>query len=73
MGRAQIASGHPAFRPVLFGDVGWAGQRNQFTTADPISSVGAGFAALDGFVRFDVSRALSQGRQWRLDLYFEIR
>ena len=73
LGRAQIASGHPVFRPVLFGDVGWAGQRNQFTAADPISSVGAGFAALDGFIRFDASRALSQGRQWRLDLYFEIR
>jgi hypothetical protein len=73
IGRAQIASGHPVFRPVLFGDIGWAGQRDHFTSADPISSAGAGFAALDGFVRFDVSRALTQGRQWRLDLYFEIR
>ena len=73
MGRGEIASGHPVFRPVLFGDIGWAGQRNQFTTASPISSAGAGFAALDGFVRFDVSRAISPGRQWRLDLYFEIR
>ena len=73
MGRAQIVAGHPVFRPVLFGDIGWAGQRDQITSADPISSAGAGVAALDGLVRFDVSRALSQGRQWRLDLYFEIR
>lgn len=73
MGRAQIASGHPVFRPVVFGDLGWAGPRDRFTSASPISSAGAGFAALDGFVRFDVSRAISPGRQWRLDLYFEIR
>jgi hemolysin activation/secretion protein len=73
MGRAQIASGHPVFRPVLFGDIGWAGQRDSIAHAKPISSAGAGFAALDGFVRFDASRAVSPGRQWRLDLYFEIR
>jgi len=73
MGRAQLASGHPVFRPVVFGDIGWAGQRDHFTIADPISSAGAGFAALDGFVRFDVSRAISPGKQWRVDLYFEIR
>ena len=57
----------------ILGDVGWAGQRDHFMNGEPISSAGAGFAALDGFVRFDVSRALSAGRQWRLDLYFEIR
>jgi len=73
MGRAQIASGQPVFRPVVFGDIGRAGQRDQFTSASPISAAGAGFAALDGFVRFDVSRAISPARQWRLDLYFEIR
>jgi len=73
MGRAQIASGQPIFRPVLFGDIGWAGQRDSIANAKPISSAGLGFAALDGFVRFDVSRAISAGRQWRLDLYFEIR
>jgi len=73
MGRAQLASGNPVFRPVLFADIGWAGQRDQFTSASPVSSTGAGFAALDGFVRLDVSRAISPGRQWRLDLYFEIR
>jgi len=73
MGRAQVASGQPVFRPVLFGDIGWAGQREEYRTANPISSAGAGFAALDGFVRFDVSRGISPGRQWRLDLYFEIR
>ena len=73
MGQAQIASGHPVFRPVLFSDIGWAGQRERFTGASPLSSAGAGFAALDGFIRFDVSRAIAPGRQWRLDLYFEIR
>ncbi|HEY6829895.1 MAG TPA: hypothetical protein VI259_23735, partial [Gemmatimonadaceae bacterium] len=73
LGRAQLASGHPVFRPVVFGDIGWAGQRDHFTSADPISSAGAGFAALDGFVRFDVSRAISPGKQWRVDLYFELR
>jgi hypothetical protein len=73
LGRAELASGHPLIRPVVFGDIGWAGQRDQLSSARPVSSAGAGFAALDGVVRFDVSRGISPGRQWRVDLYFEIR
>jgi hypothetical protein len=71
--RAQIASGHPLFRRIVFGDIGWAGQRNEFTSAHPMSSAGVGASTLDGFVRLDVARAISPGRQWRLDFYFEIR
>ena len=73
LGRAQVATGHPVFRPVLFGDLGWAGPRDQFATARPISSGGIGASMLDGFVRLDVARAISPGRQMRVDFYFEIR
>jgi len=73
LSRAQITSGQPVFRPVLFGDLGWAGGRGEFTKARPSSSAGIGASMLDGFVRLDVSRAISPGRHWRVDLYFEIR
>jgi len=72
-GRAQIASGHPLFRQVVFGDLGWAGDRDQFASAHPLSSAGIGASTLDGLIRLDVARAISPGTQWRLDLYFEIR
>jgi hypothetical protein len=71
--RAQFASGHPLFRRVVFGDIGWAGTRDRFTSASPMSSAGVGLSTLDGFVRLDIARAISPGRQWRLDLYFDIR
>jgi hypothetical protein len=73
MGRAELSKGYTLVRPVVFGDVGWAGDRRDFTRGViPIAGAGAGVAMLDGLIRFDVARGL-RPRGWRADLYLEIR
>ena len=74
LARAELTKGHPLIRPVVFGDVGWAGPRADWTTSRAtISAAGGGVAMLDGVIRFDVARALEGTSGWRVDLYFELR
>ncbi|MEO7182577.1 MAG: ShlB/FhaC/HecB family hemolysin secretion/activation protein, partial [Gemmatimonadaceae bacterium] len=68
MARAEVAHGLGAVRPVVFGDIGWAGDRTKWSeVGKPLSGVGAGFSMLDGLVRFDVARGLQPQKQWRVD------
>ena len=76
LARAEVAHGLGVIRPVLFGDIGWAGDRTAWSEiGKPLSGVGAGFSMLDGLVRFDVARGLQpEGqRQWRVDMYVDAR
>jgi hypothetical protein len=53
---------------VVFGDIGWTGDRNQVRQVGrPLSGVGAGASFLDGLLRFDVARGIFPRRQWRVD------
>ena len=73
-GRAELTRGHPLVRPVVFGDIGWAGSRTAWSDIGrPLSGAGLGVAFLDGIVRIDVARGLSHDRRWRLESYFEVR
>jgi hypothetical protein len=74
--RAEAGYGFSAVRPVIFGDIGWAGDRTNWSDiGTPLSGVGAGFSILDGLVRFDVARGLQpvSARGWRVDAYLEGR
>ena len=76
MARAEGGYGFSAVRPVIFGDIGWAGDRTKLSeVGTPLSGVGAGFSILDGLVRFDVARGLQpvSERGWRVDAYLEGR
>jgi hypothetical protein len=74
LARAELTRGNPLVRPILFGDVGWAGPRSEWATSyRPLNAVGAGLAMLDGLVRLDVSRPVTRANNWRVDLYFEVR
>jgi hemolysin activation/secretion protein len=74
LGRVELTQGHPMIRPVLFGDIGWAGSRESWSDVGrPLSGAGLGAAFLDGIVRVDVARGLNDSGRWRLDAYFEIR
>jgi hemolysin activation/secretion protein len=76
MARAEGGYGFSAVRPVIFGDIGWAGDRTAWSdVGTPLSGVGAGFSILDGLVRFDVARGLQpvSERGWRVDAYLEGR
>ncbi|HEU4720268.1 MAG TPA: hypothetical protein VFS59_02810 [Gemmatimonadaceae bacterium] len=76
LARAEAGYGFSAVRPVIFGDIGWAGDRTSWSDiGTPLSGVGAGFSILDGLVRFDVARGLQPAGQrgWRVDAYLEGR
>jgi hypothetical protein len=76
MARAEAGYGFQAVRPVIFGDVGWAGDRTQWREiGTPLAGVGAGFSILDGLVRFDVARGLQPAdqRRFRVETYLEGR
>ena len=74
MGRAELGLNAVAARPVVFADVGWAGERKDWSKPGrPLSGAGVGASFLDGLIRFDVARGLYPARQWRADLYLEAR
>lgn len=78
MARAELTKGTPLIRPMIFADVGWAGDRAELmASSGRYRAVGVGAAALDGLVRLDLSHALSRAldapRRWSLDLFVEVR
>lgn len=74
MGRGELALSQGAVKPVLFGDVGWAGDRKSFSSPGrPMSGVGVGASILDGMIRFDVARGLYPQQAFRIDLSVEAR
>ncbi|HET6764982.1 MAG TPA: ShlB/FhaC/HecB family hemolysin secretion/activation protein, partial [Longimicrobiaceae bacterium] len=75
MGRAEVGTSFAAARPVVFYDVGWAGDRADFasSTLRPLQGVGVGASFLDGMIRFDLSRGLTPGHGVHADMYLEAR
>ncbi len=74
LARAELALNREVVRPVLFGDLGWAGRRADWRAPGrPISGAGVGLSALDGLVRLDLSRGIHPRPKMRLDLYVEAR
>lgn len=74
LGRFELGTSFAAARPVLFGDLGWAGPRDGWQTITrPISGVGIGASFLDGMVRLDLARGIHPRWQTRLDFYLEAR
>lgn len=71
-GRVELARRYEAATLSAFGDVGWAGLRDQFDTGDLLYGVGVGGSILDGLIRLDLSQGLTgSGRQFRVDLYLD--
>ncbi|MGH7620228.1 MAG: hypothetical protein ACREPM_23680 [Gemmatimonadaceae bacterium] len=72
MSRLEIGRTIQGARPVVFGDIGWTGDRTQMANIGrPLSGVGTGVSLLDGLLRFDVARGLFPRRQWRVDASVE--
>jgi hypothetical protein len=72
MTRLEIGSSQTGFRPTVFGDLGWVGDRTKISEVGrPMSGVGAGLSFMDGLFRFDVARGLYPRKQFRVDLYLE--
>jgi hypothetical protein len=74
LGRVELGAGPAARRQVIFGDLGWAGDRTRLAEIGrPMSGYGVGWSFLDGVIRFDVSKGLYPSRGVRLDAYFDAR
>jgi hypothetical protein len=70
LGRAELAYGSLAARPVVFFDVGWVGDRRDWTRPGrPLSGAGVGASFLDGLVRLDVAKGITPRRGVRVDFY----
>ena len=75
LGRAELGLGRSAaFRPAVFYDVGWAGDRRDYTTPGrPLSGAGAGLSMLEGLFRVDVARGIWPERDWKVYAYLGAR
>jgi hypothetical protein len=72
--RAELGSSFVGARPVIFGDLGWAGSRKDWgDPGRPLSGVGVGASFMDGLVRFDVARGIYPEKKTRVNLYVEAR
>ena len=72
--RGEIGDRNTGARTVLFGDIGWAGQRADWNRPGrPLSGVGIGQSFLDGLIRIDLARGLWPAKQWRLDLHLDAK
>ena len=71
-GRAELGWGTSKLRPIVFGDIGWAGDRHDWRSPGrPISGAGVGASVLDGLIRFDLSRGIHPDHGWRADMYLQ--
>lgn len=74
MSRFEIGPDRSGYRVLLFGDLGWVGDRSAITTGvRPMSSAGVGLSMFDGFVRVDVARGFYPREQTRVSAYLQAR
>ncbi|HEY8853060.1 MAG TPA: hypothetical protein VIM36_12815 [Gemmatimonadaceae bacterium] len=74
MTSAELGTGWPGFRKIVFGDLGWAGSRTNFAhPGRPLSGAGVGASFMDGLIRIDVAKGIYPERAIRTNLYVEAR
>lgn len=74
LGRLEIGGGNAAVRPVVFGDIGWAGPRSLWKTPGrPLSGAGVGLSFFDGLLRADLARGIYPREKMRFDMYLDAR
>lgn len=74
LGRLELGAVVNSLRPIVFGDVGWVGDRTRMQSVGrPMSGVGVGASVLDGLIRADISRGLYPRKRYRLDAYLDAR
>lgn len=69
--RGEVARPASAVRVALFGDLGWAGAREDWGSGRPIRTLGLGVSFLDGFVRWDLARQLGPDPRWYLHFHMD--
>lgn len=74
MSSLEFGTDRVGFRPIVFGDIGWAGNRTSFShPGRPLSGAGVGASFMDGLVRFDIAKGIYPEKSVRANLYVEAR
>jgi hypothetical protein len=74
LARGEIGTRNTGVRLGVFADIGWAGDRDDFTKPGrPLSGVGIGQSFLDGLIRLDLSRGVFPTKQWRFDVHLDAK
>jgi hypothetical protein len=74
MTRSELGFNTTGARPSVFYDMGWAGDRRDFSQPGrPLSGYGVGISFLDGLVRADLSRGAWPQKRTRFDVIVEAR
>ncbi len=74
MTSAEIGSRSTGFRKIVFADLGWAGDRTDFShPGRPLSGAGIGASFMDGLVRVDLAKGIYPEKAVRANLYVEAR
>jgi hypothetical protein len=74
LGRLELGTSTVSLRPVVFADIGWAGDRAEWSNPGvPMSGAGFGLSLLEGVVRLDLAHGIRPDNGWRLDMYLDAR
>jgi len=74
MSSLELGMGSTGFRKIVFGDLGWAGDRNNFAhPGRPLSGAGVGASFMDGLIRIDLAKGIYPEKSFRANLYVEAR
>lgn len=74
LGRFELGKAVMGARPVVFGDIGWVGDRTMLDKVGrPLSGAGVGASFVDGLIRFDVARGIYPRKRIRVDMYVEAK
>ena len=74
LGRVEVGRAFSGARPLVFGDIGWAGDRNAMDNVGrPLSGAGVGASFMDGLIRFDVAKGIYPQKRVRVDMYVEAK
>jgi len=74
MTSAELGTHKVGVREIVFGDLGWAGSRTDFShPGRPLSGAGVGASFMDGLIRIDVAKGIYPEKAVRANLYVEAR
>ncbi|HEY5085782.1 MAG TPA: ShlB/FhaC/HecB family hemolysin secretion/activation protein [Gemmatimonadaceae bacterium] len=72
--RLELGMGGAFARPVIFGDLGWAGDRHDWNQrVVPVSGAGVGASFMDGLIRMDLAKGIRPLGGVRASLYLDAR
>jgi hemolysin activation/secretion protein len=74
MSSLELGTRSVGIRKIVFGDLGWAGSRTNFShPGRPLSGAGVGASFMDGLVRIDLAKGIYPEKSVRANLYVEAR